>query len=308
MRILPFVFSACLASLAGGAQSASLTLVNEATLEPPSHGDRLGYTIEMLDGLALIGASRHNHDNGSAFLYDYAGSQLQSFLVPLDLNNLRAETIALGTSHAALASVNFKNDGRNKSGIAFLYNFDGSVAATVHAPTLKKLPNFGETMGLVGDSWFVGAPNDKAATTGGGAVYLYDTDGNLLKTLFEPTPTASNSFGVYMDVVGDKIVIGSNSASYVYDAAGNLLETHDISGGRPYQEETTVYFEDSVLKDGTLYSTDAPTYGTRPVVIASLARLDGDTLIASHPVGYVDGLMPPAGSGSTRWTGSAPMA
>ena len=79
----------------------------------------------------------------------------------------------------------------------------------------------------------VGAYSDDTGATDAGSAYVFDaTTGNLLRTLNNPTPAASDYFGRSVAVSGSTVVVGAYlddtgatdaGAAYVFDAAGGDL-------------------------------------------------------------------------------------
>lgn len=55
--------------------------------------------------------------------------------------------------------------------------------------------NFGGSVAISGDLVLVGAPNDDTNGARVGQVHLFDTDGSLLRTFIDPTPTTEDRFG-----------------------------------------------------------------------------------------------------------------
>ena len=106
------------------------------------------------------------------------------------------------------------------------------LARTIISPTPTGGGFFGEAMAAVGDKLLVGARDD-CATICGGAVHLFDSNGNPLLTI--PTPTLFASFGFSVDGVGPDPLVGaihdstagSNAgAAYLFDdVTGDLLQT-----------------------------------------------------------------------------------
>jgi hypothetical protein len=106
------------------------------------------------------------------------------------------------------------------------------LAKTITSPTATNGGLFGEAVAIVGDKFLVGARGECAPSCGG-AVHLFDGNGNAVRTIV--TPTVFASFGFSVGGVGaDPLVgaihdstAGSNAgAAYLFDdATGNLLQT-----------------------------------------------------------------------------------
>jgi FG-GAP repeat len=135
------------------------------------------------------------------------------------------------------------------------------LARTILSPTPTGGGFFGEATGVVGDMFIVGARGECAPTCGG-AVHLFDSDGNLVRTIGTPSPFAS--FGTSAGAVGPNPLVGaihdsaagSNAgAAYLFDGVnGTLLQTFlnpapapDASGGLDFFGHAVAGFGDDAL-------------------------------------------------------------
>jgi len=135
------------------------------------------------------------------------------------------------------------------------------LARTIISPTPTGGGFFGEAMGVVGDTFIVGA-RDECAPTCGGAVHLFDSDGNLVRTI--GTPSQFASFGASVGAVGLNPLVGaihdstagSNAgAAYLFDGtSGALLQTFlnpapapDATGGLDFFGHAVAGFGSDVL-------------------------------------------------------------
>ena len=135
------------------------------------------------------------------------------------------------------------------------------LAKTILSPTPTGGGFFGEATGVVGDMFIVGARGECAPTCGG-AVHLFDSSGNPVRTI--GTPSLFASFGTSVGAVGLNPLVGaihdstagSNAgAAYLYDGAtGTLLQTFlnpeptpDATGGLDFFGHAVTGFGDDVL-------------------------------------------------------------
>ena len=66
-------------------------------------------------------------------------------------------------------------------------------------------------MAVSGSTVVVGAYWDDTGATDAGAAYIFDaTTGNLLRTLNNPTPAATDLFGRSVAVSGSTVVVGAH--------------------------------------------------------------------------------------------------
>lgn len=135
------------------------------------------------------------------------------------------------------------------------------LARTITSPTPTGGGFFGEAMTAVGNKFLVGARDD-CATICGGAVHLFDSDGNLVRTIGTPTPFASFGFSVggvgadpLVGAIHDSTAGPNAGAAYLFDdATGNLLQTFlnpnpatDSSGSLDFFGSAVAGFGNQVL-------------------------------------------------------------
>ncbi len=94
---------------------------------------------------------------------------------------------------------------------------------------------YGYSVALSGANVLVGAP---AVNVGAGAVYLYDSTGQLLQTFLDPNGANNNYFGGALASAGADVLVGAPSennnigGAYLFDTSGNLLQAfHDPDPG-----------------------------------------------------------------------------
>ena len=107
----------------------------------------------------------------------------------------------------------------------------GGALPTSNGPT-PVAQGFGRALAVSGDRIVVGAPESAVDDLGGaGAVFVFGTDGALLRTLTDPTPRTSAFFGASIAVVGDALVVGVPGApSGGVDGAG-IVQVFDATTG-----------------------------------------------------------------------------
>src|SRR6185436_429513 len=107
--------------------------------------------------------------------------------------------------------------GANSAGVAYLFAIDGRLLTTFTNPAPAANDQFGFAVAAAGtDRVVIGANSDDAGATDAGAAYLFSTDGTLLMTFTNPTPTSGAEFGNAVAAVGsDRVLIGAH-----FDDAG----------------------------------------------------------------------------------------
>lgn len=108
-----------------------------------------------------------------------------------------------------------------------------TLLTTFTNPTPASYEWFGCSIASVGtDRILIGAEGDNAGGLLTGAAYLFSTNGALLVTFTNPTPTAGEAFGHCVASAGnDRVLIGTSGggdgsgAAYLFSAGGALLVT-----------------------------------------------------------------------------------
>jgi hypothetical protein len=97
------------------------------------------------------------------------------------------------------------------------------LVRTFPNPTPNTADSFGSAMAALGnDRILVGAPYDDTTATNAGAVYLFHTNGTLLTTFTNPSP--SGGFGGAITTLGsDRVVIGSSESVRLFTTNGALV-------------------------------------------------------------------------------------
>ena len=139
------------------------------------------------------------------------------------------------------------------------------LTRTILSPTPTGGGFFGEALGVVGGNFIVGARDDCAPTCGG-AVHLFDSNGELVRTI--GTPRLFASFGFSVGGVGEDPLVGAihdstggdlAGAAYLFDdATGNLLQTflnpnpdRDATGSLDFFGSAVAGFGNNVLVSAT---------------------------------------------------------
>lgn len=126
--------------------------------------------------------------------------------------------------------------GANNAGSAYLFNTNGNLLTTINNPTPVFIDAFGTAVSIDGEQIVITSPLDNSSGFSAGTAYLYNTNGNLVRTINNPTPEANDSFGYSATIENDLILIGSTQSqvdglragsAYLYNTNGNLQETID---------------------------------------------------------------------------------
>jgi len=106
-----------------------------------------------------------------------------------------------------------------------------------HASTDGQIDNFGYWIGTVEDKLIVGAYDEDTGAKDAGAVYLFDSDGQLLTTIHNPDPVASGAFGWNVTSLGDRLLVGAwqnagGGSAYLFEQDGSLIQKIENPTGK----------------------------------------------------------------------------
>lgn len=147
----------------------------------------------------------------------------------------------------AIVGAKLDDDGQDRAGSAYVYFFDGSQwteEAKLTAPSPGENDQFGNTVGISGDTIVVGAWLANATNgSNSGASYVYQRDsasGNwsLVKQLLGSDTSPADHFGVDVDIDGDKIIVGADLDDPAGSASGAAYVFERNSGGTNQWGET----------------------------------------------------------------------
>lgn len=206
--------------------------------------DYFGSTVALSETAtyAVVGADYDDFaggDNaGRAYVYDVAtGALLYALDNPAPgATDLFGLGVAISDTYV-LVGAQFDDAGAVNAGSAYLFDVaTGNLLHTWNNPTPQVNDYFGGKLALNGHYAIISGYGDSSLAAASGAVYIYDTvTGNLLRTIYNPTPQANDQFGFPVATFGDYLVVGSRESVdglnnvgvvYIYElSTGNLLDT-----------------------------------------------------------------------------------
>ena len=232
----------------GGVGSGAAYLFNTSgahlttfTNPTPAASDFFGYSVASVGAdKVLIGAHGDHfgaNAGGAAYLFTTNRTLLMTFNNPSPGSGDRfgIAVAALGADKVLIGADRDTN-GTSSAGVAYLFHINGSLLATFANPTPASGDGFGSAIAAVGlTKVLIGAPGDNSDGNAGGAAYLFDASGALLKTLPNPTPASGDQFGIAVAAVGENsVLIGATAddstvtdagAAYLFSIDGLLLTT-----------------------------------------------------------------------------------
>jgi hypothetical protein len=145
--------------------------------------------------------------------------------------DIYGDIMVIGESSASV-------EGISLAGQAHIFDLEGNLKVTIHAPTPQVRAGFGHPVAIKQDLILVGEHNaDIGDITSAGRAYIYNSDGSLQAEILSPTPMIQGDFGWALCFSGDTIVIcddlvggtvrssQSNQEVHLYDSDGNFQET-----------------------------------------------------------------------------------
>lgn len=226
------------------------TLLTTFTNPVPQDSDGFGTAMAIVGtDRVLIGAYEVDAgavpNAGIAYLFNTNGVVLATFHnpAPIDFDNFGR--VVGGVEDKILIAANGNASGLEGVGIVYVFNTNGMLLTTITNPTPETYDEFGvagSSLPAIGNNWVaIQAFQDKSSGYEAGAVYLFTTDGGLLKTVFNPIPKPSTFFGSATAAIGfDRILVGASyenvvdpihgtttnaGAAYLLSSNGKLLST-----------------------------------------------------------------------------------
>lgn len=230
---------------AGGAGAVYLFSPSTALLttftNPTPAGGAFGSAVTAVgNDWVLIGDYADNTgaiQTGAAFLFSSNGTVLTTFTnpTPAAFDAFGWAVAAVGTDRVIISALSDSAAAPN-NGAAYLFRTNGTLLTTFNNPTPANGDGFGNSVAALGtDRVLIGASADDVGAANSGAAYLFRTNGALLTTFTNPTPAASDEFGISVAAVGtDRVLIGANrghstvsgaGAAYLFTTNGTLLTT-----------------------------------------------------------------------------------
>jgi len=200
---------------------------------PASAG--FGQAVSISGNNVLIGAFTDDtgaNDAGEAYLFDATtGALLHTFLNPTPAaSDLFGFSVSIDGNNVLIGARADATEG-------FAYLYDATTGALLHTflnPTPVVGDLFGWSVSIDGNDVLIGARGDNTGANNAGAVYLFDTSGNLLHTFLNPTPAADEFFGNDVSS-GSPVLIGTPGPSGFGTTPGNvyLFLEEALVGGPP---------------------------------------------------------------------------
>jgi ELWxxDGT repeat protein len=177
----------------------------------PFLGDLFGWSVSLSGSTLAVGADGAG-GGGKVFLFDANTGNLLHTISNPNLHpddnfgvsvSIAGDKLAVGNSNADV--------GQRNAGVAYVFDVStGNLLNTLQNPLPTADDRFGHSVSLSGNTVVVGAYNDDSNDADVGSAYLFDaTTGNLLDTLSNRTPDASDEFGYSVAISGELVLVGA---------------------------------------------------------------------------------------------------
>jgi hypothetical protein len=203
-----------------------------------------GYSIAVAHNKLIVGAYGEDTgttDSGSAYIYDLSAANIANSVIKIsnpdpEVSGYFGKSVAGGCGRFVVAAENNANGNENGDGVAYVYDLHGNLIKKINTPTNEGFSGFGSkppTTAVGSGRILLGAPNQDRGNvySSVGEVWMYDLDGNYIKTLESSEWSTSGNFGSAVSVNEGIIAVGETNggtsdvgAVHVFDLDGNLLE------------------------------------------------------------------------------------
>ena len=176
---------------------------------PRGHENAFGYALAATPDALVVGTL----DDG-AYVYELSGELRARLEHPAPDGFFGSQVAAAGTSVVVAAPQD--DQIVRDAGAVFLFDgATGRLRTRIDNPTPLVRELFGEAVAASDDRILVAAPWDRSET-GTGAVYLFDTDGELLSTIANPELERCIEIGSSLAFLGERLVVGEDSCGLVF--------------------------------------------------------------------------------------------
>ncbi len=253
----------------------------------PQRQGQFGWWVAISGDIVVIGEFMAEVEGtyyaGKVHIFDSDGNIQATLQSPEPINiGLFGINVVIIEEAVVVSDISYLEE-TPRAGKVYIFDLEGNLTTTLQSPNPYSFDwanfessdpyydgwgygvgNFGFSTDGSGDIIVVGEPftmvEDKI---GAGKAFIFDSDGNLLKTLHSPEPQELSGFGYRVAVRGDVVVVSEYYAeveghkragkAYIFDLDGNLLAALQS----PEPEENAM-FGTSVATSGDIVIVGVP--------------------------------------------------
>ena len=214
-----------------------------------------GDAVGAVGSNPLVGAPTDDTagpDAGAAYLMDgTTGNLIQTFVNPNPAQDSFGGLDFFGRDVAGfgddvLVGATGEDFGERDAGAVYLFDgATGQLLLTIQNPTPALGEGFGSAIASFGNNIAITAAFDGTASVNGGAVYIFDGNGALIRTLVSPQPVEFSQFGNALAAFGDDLLV-TEPRGFTGDLRAGVVHLFDGDTGtliRSYFNPTPVAFE-----------------------------------------------------------------
>lgn len=216
------------------AQSYNSPVLTTITNPTPAFAEDFGLSLAALgNDRVIIGAGGGN----KAYLFALNGTLLSTFTSPdVGFEGRFGDTVAsVGSDHVLCGDYYYRGSSLEQLGRAYLFSTNGTLLTTFTNPAPATTLTFGWAVAALGNDRAIisGFENINKPPPYPGSVYLFNTNGALLLTFTNPTPSNEGGFGAAIAAVAaGRVLIGApdtgaaqSGVAYLFSTNGTLLNT-----------------------------------------------------------------------------------
>lgn len=237
--------------------------------------DAFGRSVAIQGDSVVIGAPQGDNtagDTGEVFLYHPSTGSMERLSLPNTLvaSDYFGQSVAQDGDYILVGAYGQKYGTANDAGVAYLFNLDGELKQTFHSPEPLASDFFGFSVALDVDHnrVLIGAHGKDIGRTDSGSAYLFDLDGNEIKTFRNPNPIANGErFGWSVALNGNNVLIGAES-----------------------KQGTGVAYLFDVNDDAPIHTLYIPIFVSTGALFGHSVSIDGDVALVGAPVQSIGGV------------------
>jgi len=136
-----------------------------------------------------------------------------------------------GFGNDVLVSAPLEDIAAEDAGAVYLFDGTGQLLRTFLSPNPNPIGTvFGSAIAVVGNNIAIAAGLDSTAAENGGAVYLFDGNGNLITTILSPRPVQFGSFGNALAAFGNNLLV-AEQRGFTGDLRAGVVHLFDGTTG-----------------------------------------------------------------------------
>ena len=271
--------SAYVYDLTSGTPALPVATLNNPT---PAVNDRFGGSLTISGTRVVVGAYLDDTgatDAGSAYVYDVSSGTPTVPVVALNNPGLLpgdnfGYAVAVSGNLMVVGAYLLDVAGSSEVGAAYVYDLTSGTPTvpifTLNNPSPTALDGFGVSVAISGTRVVVGALWDDTGAFDAGSAYVYDLSSGSptvpVVTLNNPSPAASDYFGISVAIFGTRVVVGAYFDDMGATNSGSAY-VYDVSSGSPTVPVSTLNNPSPAVEDR--FGRSVAISGTRIVVGAS---------------------------------------